>query len=207
MVMTAAKIKANAKASIMRMAMTACVAFLALSLMAIVMIIIVVALHAAPEAFAQQPSAVSITAVRQFAVSPLLPESGGYVSYELVIRNDGNSEIGGGGGHELRVRLSSEGGRSESQAAFSISSLGPGEAKLFHVGPFKIAESGLHSFHASLEGPSATEGIYEDSFVAYDAGTGIASAAVVIAAIVIAASLVAAVVIIRRRMRAAGRPA
>lgn len=124
-----------------------------------------------------EAAVVSIRATRQFA-GQLLPlaESGGYVSYELTVSNDGGSEIGEG--HELLVRLSSEGGRSYSQASFSVGSMEPGEERLFHTGPFKIAEGGPHSFHAHLAGPSvAKNGAYVDSFVAYGAGTGAALAA------------------------------
>lgn len=154
----------------------ACVAVLVLALP-------VVAAAAVAEVSAQQQTGetvvVSIRATRQFAGSPpLLPlaESGGYVSYGLTVRNDGSSEFGEG--HELQVRLSSEGGRSDSQASFSVGSMGPGEERLIHAGPFKIAEVGPHSFHARLAGPvAAKNGAYVDSFVAYGAGTGTALAA------------------------------
>lgn len=152
------------------------------------------------QAQAQSEMSADISISRHVQSQGLLPAVGDYVRYEISVTNSGQSAIAG---QSLWVRLESEGGRTNSTASFSISSLEPGSKTVIHAGPFKTLEAGEHHLFVGInedDDPSQEDDVLTnlaagrpaDSFGVYSqalattipVGIGIASAGAIILTVV-----------------------
>jgi hypothetical protein len=98
-------------------------------------------------AWAQGEMSADISVSRHVQSQGLLPATGDYVQYDITITNSGQSAISD---QSLWVKLESQGGRTSSQASFSIPALEPGQGAQIHAGPFKTLEDGEHYFYAGI---------------------------------------------------------
>lgn len=103
---------------------------------------------AAGDAFAQATSA-ELDVVRHVQSSGLLPATGEYVTYDVTVRNTGGIPIEG---QKLWARFASASGITDSYASFSIAYIAPGESRQFHLGPFKMPESGNYHLYLGING-------------------------------------------------------
>lgn len=162
---------------------------------------------AAGGAFAQGAGASAELDVVRHVQSPgLLPAAGEYVRYDVTVRNTGGVPIEG---QQLWARFASR--TNESASSFSIPYIAPGESRQFHLGPFKMPETGDYYLYLGINGdgtpgvPGSVDLNYlpdqsADTIAAYDpavvmlvpAGAAIAAAG-------------AALVVIGRRLAAAGK--
>lgn len=159
-----------------------------------------VAVVAAGTAWAQGEASADISVSRHIQSQGLLPSAGDYVQYEVTVTNSGQSAISG---QSLWVKLVSEGGRTNSQASFSIQSLEPGQSAQIHAGPFKTLEDGGHFFYIGINSQGSPEepdsvttnlapGAPADSFAVYSPafattlpiGAGLAAAGAAIISII-----------------------
>lgn len=96
---------------------------------------------------AGQDASAEFFILRQVQSSGIVPVVGEYVGYEVTLKNNGSSPIEN---QFLWVHFFSANGKSDSQAAFSIHSLTLGESRQFHIGPFKMLESGKHCLNIGV---------------------------------------------------------
>lgn len=148
------------------------------------------------QAWAQSEMLADVSISRHIPSRGLLTAVGDYVQYDITLTNSSQSELAD---QSLWVRLESEGGRTNSQASFSIPALAPGSQVVIHVGPFKILEAGGHFLFLGINrqgSPDAADDVLTnlspgrpaDSFDVYSAalattvpiGVGIASAGAII---------------------------
>lgn len=108
---------------------------------------IAAAVMAAGTAWAQEGLSADVLVSRHVQLQGLLPATGDYVRYDVTVTNSGQSAITG---ESLWVKLESEGGRTDSQASFSIPDLSPGQSAQIHAGPFKTLEAGEHSLYLGI---------------------------------------------------------
>jgi len=160
----------------------------------------ILALAAAGTAWAQGTMSVDISVSRSVQSQGLLAAAGDYVRYEITVTNSGRSEIAD---QSLWVRLASEGGRTNSQASFSVPDLEPGQSAQIHAGPFKTLEAGQHFLYLGINShgsPDAPDGVSTnlpagapaDSFLVYSpalatalpVGAGLAAAGAVIISVI-----------------------
>lgn len=133
----------------------------------IVALCAVAAVIAAYPAWAQEEMSAAVSVVRHIQSQGLFPAAGDYVQYDITITNSGQPEIAG---QSLWVRLESEGGRTDSQASFSIPALSPGQSVQIHAGPFKTHESGQHSLYLGINDLGSPE---QDDEVVLSMPTGV----------------------------------
>jgi len=158
------------------------------------------AVIASSAAWAQSEMSADISVSRHVQSQGLLASTGDYVRYEVTVTNSGQSVTSG---QSLWVKLESEGGRTNSQASFSIQSLEPGQSTQIHVGPFKTLEAGEHRLYAGINDQGDPEepddvmtnlvpGVPADSFAVYSpalatalpVGAGLAAAGAAIISII-----------------------
>lgn len=113
-------------------------------------------------AWAQQ----EVSVLRQSPNAIMIIEAGGYVSYEAIVTNTGDAVADES---VLYTRFVSAGGRSYSQAEFTVPSLSAGQSKHLHLGPFKVMQAGEHFLFLGKADNSMNPA---DSFIAYGSGTG-----------------------------------
>jgi hypothetical protein len=101
------------------------------------------------EALQLPASAASMEVTSKRYSSGYTPVVGSYVEYEVRLTNKGGGPIEN---QSLRVSLVSENNATHSYAEYTLSSLGPDESKIFHLGPFKMEEEGGHRLLAEMDG-------------------------------------------------------
>lgn len=167
------------------------------------------AIAAAGGVFAQGAGAsAELDVVRHVQSSGLLPAAGEYVRYDVTVRNTGADPIEG---QKLWVRFVSASEITGSAASFSIAYIAPGESRQFHLGPFKMPESGDYYLYLGINGDGRT-GVAgsvdlnylpdqsSDTITAYDPAV---VTLVPVGAAIAAAG--AALVVVGRRIAAAGK--
>jgi hypothetical protein len=112
-------------------------------------------------AFGQQGE-LTVEIVSKRYSSGYFPVVGSYVEYEVRMINTGNIEVKN---VSLLVSLVSDGGRTNSSAAYFVAYIGPGESKTLHLGPFKVEQEGGHRLLARLDGAGLDYS--SDSFAVY----------------------------------------
>ena len=151
-------------------------------------------------AWAQGELSADISVSRNIQSRGLIVATGDYVQYEITVTNSGQSEING---QSLWVRLETEGGKTSSQASFSIPRLALGQSAQIHAGPFKTHEAGEHSLYLGINSQGSPEkpdsvstnlapGAPVDSFIVYSPalatslpiGAGLAAAGAAIISII-----------------------
>lgn len=120
----------------------------------VVVLCAVAAVISAGPAWAQEEMSAVVSVERHVQSQGLFPAAGDYVQYDVTVTNSGQSEIAG---QSLWVRLESEGGRTDSQASFSIPALAPGQSVQIYAGPFKTHEAGRHSLYLGINGLGSPE--------------------------------------------------
>lgn len=85
--------------------------------------------------------AAEISVSRHLQSGGFVPVAEEYADYEITMKNNGSVAIDN---QSLWVHFFSANGKSNSQGTFAIASLAPGETRQFHIGPFKMRETGEH---------------------------------------------------------------
>jgi len=110
----------------------------------------------------QQAGAVNADIVSKRYSSGFFPVVGGYVEYEVRLKNTGIEAVEN---QSLWVSLTSENNKTHSYGRYSITLIEPDGSKTLRLGPFKMEEEGRHRLLVGMDG--VTFHSQPDSFTVY----------------------------------------